>query len=58
MPPSPLCLPSPFFARMAAPLNMDGFRSLERHEQVRALADAEFLSMAVTKNYTAQDYDQ
>ena len=41
---------------MSAPLNMDGFRSLERHEQVRALADAEFLGMAVTKHYAAHDY--
>lgn len=42
---------------MAAPLSMEGFRSLERHEQVLALADAEFLGMAVTKHYAAQDYN-
>ena len=39
---------------MAAPISMEGFRSLERHEQVRALADAEFLGMAVTKHYAAR----
>jgi len=38
---------------MSAPLSMEAFRSLERYEQVRALADAEFLGMAVTRHYAA-----
>lgn len=39
---------------MSAPLSMEAFRSLERHELVRALADAEFLGMAVAKQYAAR----